>query len=191
MAESRGGQDSTPTATSTNPTSTSTDPKELPMARIRRARTGRRLFFVFICLLLLSAFTGLLGVRTAESTGSGGGYQVAVQHASVIRPGLGTHLTIELQRDGGFPAVVTVAVSSSYLDIFDENGLDPDPVSATTDADRVIWTFDPPPAGDTMTVSLDVRIEPGVQLKRAKGTVEVLENGQAVASVEFTTTVLP
>ena len=182
MAESRGARE---------PESTSTLPEELPLSRLRRARAARRLFFVLLCLLLLAAFAGVLGVRTGEATASGGGYQVSVTHPSVIRPGLATHVTIELRRERGFPGVVTLAVASSYLDIFDENGLDPDPVQAATDDERVIWTFDPPPEGDTMTVSLDVRIEPGVQLKRAEGTVEVLENGHAVATVDFRTLVLP
>ena len=182
MAESRGERD---------PESTSTLPEELPLSRMRRARAGRRMFFLLLCLLLAAAVAGLLGVRTGEATGSGGGYDVSVTHPSVIRPGLAGNVSIELRRQGGFPGVVTVAVSSSYLDNFDENGLDPEPVMATTDGQRVIWTFDPPPSGDTMTISLDARIEPGVQWKRAKGSVEVLEQDRPVATVEFRTLVLP
>jgi hypothetical protein len=182
VAESRGARD---------PGSTSTAPEELPLSRIRRARSGRRLFFALLTLFLFLAFTGVLGVRTGEATGSGGGYEVTVTHPSVTRPGLAANLSIELRREGGLPGVVTLAMSSSYLDNFDENGLDPDPVQATTDQERVIWTFDPPPAGETITISFDTRVEPSVQFKRAKGKVEVLENGQAVATVNFRTLMLP
>jgi uncharacterized protein (DUF58 family) len=169
----------------------STEPEELSTGRLVRARFGRRVFFVLLCLLVGAALAGSLGVRTAEATGSGGGYEVSVTYPSIIRPGLATHVTIELQRAGGFPGVVTVAGTSSYFDIFDENGLDPDPVSATTDEERTIWTFVPPEGGDTMTVSFDVRIEPGVQLKRAEATVSVLEGGQPAVNVNFRTLVLP
>ena len=182
MADSRQADD---------PGSTSTDPQEMRLSRIRRARAGRRLFFALLCLFLLAAFAGLLGARTGEATATGGGYELSVTHPSVTRPGLAVNLSIELRRQGGFEGTVTVAVTSSYLDILDENGLDPDPAVATTDDEHVVWTFDAPDQGDTMTISVDARIEPSVQFKRAEGSVAVLENGQAVATADFRTLVLP
>ena len=84
-----------------------------------------------------------------------------------------------------------MAVTSSYFDAFDENGLDPDPAESTSDGERSIWKFEPPP-GDVMTVSFDARIEPGVQLTRVKGEVSVLDpSGADVVTADFRTLVLP
>ncbi len=98
---------------------------------------------------------------------------------------------MEVRRPGGFDGPVTVATTSDYLEAFDENSLDPEPSSATTDAERVIWEFDPPPVGDTLTVSLDARIEPAVQLARPTGVTEVLEEAEPVVSVRYRTWVMP
>ena len=171
--------------------STSTIAEEVPLSRLRSARAVRWLFFLLICALLVSALAGVLGTRTGEATARGGGYELSVRHPEVIRPGLAGNVSIELRRPGGFSGFVMLAVTSSYLDIFDENGLDPDPVAAATDGDRLIWTFDPPPGGDTMTVSFDARIEPGVQFEQAKGSVQVLEENRPVVTARFTTVVLP
>lgn len=55
---------------------------------------------------------------------------------------------------------MTLATTASYLELFDENGLDPEPASTTADGDRVIWEIDPPDAA-VLSVSFDARIEPG------------------------------
>jgi hypothetical protein len=53
----------------------------------------------------------------------------------------------------------------------------------------VIWEFDPPD-GDTLGVSLDARVEPGVQWGRT-GETSVLVDGQPVVTVRYKTWVLP
>jgi hypothetical protein len=169
----------------------STEPEDIPLGRLKRARFGRRLFFVAICGLLVAAALGLLGAQTDDVSASGGGYEVTVTYPSVTRPGLAVNWSVEIRHEGGFDRVVTVAVDSAYFEIFDENALDPDPLGATTDAERTIWTFEPPTEGDTMTVSFDARIEPGVQWERVPGTVAILEDGRPVATVDFKTLVLP
>ena len=72
-----------------------------------------------------------------------------------------------MRRQGGFPDGLTVAVTSSYLDAFDENGLGPAPVEETTDGKPTIWRFGPS-VGDVLAVSFDARLEPGVQLTRLR-----------------------
>ena len=151
----------------------------------------RRLFVVAVVALLVCAMTGVLGVRTGTTSTSGGGYEVELRYAKVVRPGLAVPWELTITKAGGFDDQITVSTKSSYLDIYDENGLDPDPSGATQDGDRVIWEFDPPP-GDTLTVSFDWRVEPGVQLKRAKGETSVLdENNKAVVTIKYATWVTP
>ncbi len=166
------------------------DPADL--TRQARARALRRLFVALLSLFLLLGALGLYGVRTRTRSATGGGYELSVTYASVSRPGLATPFSFQVHRVGGFPQGLTVAASSSYFDVFDENGFSPIPEEETADGDRTIWTFAPSTA-DIMTVSLDARIEPGVQLTRAKGRLEILptRDGEVVVSVQFTTFVMP
>ncbi len=170
---------------------TSTDPGQPPLERIRRARMLRRIFFTALCGLLLLGLLGVFGPRTSEVSAQGGPYELTVTYANVSRPGLASVWSVEIRRQGGFDGPVTLATTSDYFDIFDENGLDPDPSTATTDGKRTIWKFEPPDEGDTLVVSFDARIEPGVQGKSAKGTTSVLEAGQPVVSVDYRTMVTP
>lgn len=169
----------------------STDPRPVSEARVRRSRGLRRLFFVGLCLFLALGLLKVYGVRTSEATASGGGYELTVSYASVTRPGLATPWSVEIRRPGGFDGPVTLTTTSDYIEAFDENSLDPEPSSATTDADRTIWEFDPPPEGDTLSVSFDARMEPGVQLERLIGVTEVLKNDEPVVSVRYRTWVMP
>jgi hypothetical protein len=172
-----------------------TDPQPTDIRRQVRSRLARRLFVAALGLFLLLGALGVYGVRTRTVSAAGGGYELSVRYASVSRPGLATPWSLEVRRPGGFPDGVTVAVMSSYFDVFDENGLDPAPVEETSDGERTFWTFGPSTA-DTISVSFDARIEPGVQVTRAKGQAEVLvaapgPTAATAVSVEFGTWVMP
>jgi hypothetical protein len=170
----------------------STLPRPHGLDSIRRGRLGRRLFVVALVVFLGLGVLGLYGVRTSEAKASGGGYDVTVSYASISRPGLATPWAVEIRRRGGFgDGLVTVALSSSYFDAFDENSLDPDPVESISDGDRTIWRFQPPP-GDVTTVSFDGRVQPDIQLTSLNGQVSVLDDaGAEVVTVAFRTFVMP
>lgn len=171
--------------------SISTEPAPTDIPRQRRARAGRRVFVVLLGVFLLLGALGFYGVRTTSAWAAGGGYEVTVDYASVSRPGLATPWAFEIRRAGGFPDGVTVAVTSAYYDVFDENGLGPAPAEETTDGDLTIWQF-APTSSDTLSVSFDARIEPGVQLTTAKGELSVLgPNGRPAVTVAFKTFVMP
>ena len=174
------------------PRSISTLPAPQNLRAVRRGRLGRRVFVVALVVFLGLGMLGLYGVRTREAQATGGGYELTVTYTSVTRPGLATPWSAEIRRSGGFgDELVSLAVSASYFDAFDENGLDPDPAESVNDGERTIWRFDPPP-GDVMTVSFDARLQPDIQLTRVKGSASVLDSsGAAVATVEFRTLVLP
>ena len=148
-----------------------------------------------MALLLMFLILGALnvyGLRTKTVVARGGGYDVSLTYATVSRPGLATPWSVEVTRPGGFPEGLTLAVTSSYFDAFDENGFSPTPVEETDDGERTIWQFAPSDA-DTIEVSLDARIEPGVQLTRVKGMLDVLagRSGQVVVQIPFSTFVMP
>ncbi|HUR23150.1 MAG TPA: hypothetical protein VMZ73_04695 [Acidimicrobiales bacterium] len=172
-------------------TSIPTEPEPTDIRRQVRARTGRRVFGVALGLFLLLGALGFYGVRARTVTAAGGGYQLSVTYGSVSRPGLATPWSFEVQRAGGFPDGLTVAVTSSYFDAFDENGLGPEPVEETVDGELTIWRFGPT-RSETLSVSFDARIEPGVQLTTAKGELSVLgPDGRPVVTAAFRTFVMP
>jgi len=142
-----------------------------------------------LLLIVLAALAGELGVRSAHATARGpDGLSVDVEYAEVARPGLSAPLSFRIHRAGGFDRPIEVSVPTSYLEAFDENGFEPDPVQSTVDGKRTRWVYDPP-AGDVLVVWFDHRLEPGVQW-RHDGDVKVT-TGSASAQVGFTTWVLP
>jgi hypothetical protein len=112
-----------------------------------------------------------------------------VTYGQVSRGGLATPWSFEVHRPGGFDGPITVATKTSFLDMFDENGFDPEPSSMTATPDEVIWEFEPP-EGDTLGVSLDARIEPGVHWAR-EGETSVLVDGRKVVTARYKTWVMP
>jgi hypothetical protein len=159
---------------------------------LRQARLDRRitagLVACFAVVVLLAVF-GLLGVKTTTtSTRMADGTEVEIHYARVTRPGLATPWTVTVHRPGGFDGPITVRSTSTYFDLFDENGLDPDAATATQDGEMVIWTFDPPP-GETFRLSFDARSEPGAQWGRDAAT-EIEVDGD-VATLTYRTWVLP
>ena len=172
--------------------STSTEPAPPDIGRQRRARTWRRAFIVALAVFLALGALNVYGVRIKTASASGGGLELTVTYASVTRPALATPWSFEVRRPGGFPDGLTVAVTSSYFDAFDENGFSPTPEQETDDGERTIWRFAPTPA-ETLEVSFDARIEPGTQLATVKGRLEVLAGpgGPPVVGVAFSTFVMP
>ncbi|MGQ0519530.1 MAG: hypothetical protein ACT4PX_00080 [Actinomycetota bacterium] len=170
--------------------SRSTVPAEVPLGALRRARMARRAFLTFVAVFVALGAVGVFGVRTGTARSSGGGYTVEVRYPEVARPGLSVPWSVTVHRRGGFDGPITLASTASYFDLFDENSLDPDPSSSTSDGERVLWEFETPDAGDTVEVSLDTRMGPNVQWG-ARGETAVLVDGEPVASVAYRTWVMP
>ena len=169
-----------------------TQPPPADLGRQTQVRLLRRLFVAGLALFVALGALGLYGVRTQTRSAAGGGYELSVEYARVSRPGLATAWSFEVRRPGGFPEGLTVAALSRYFDSFDENGFSPSPEEETDDGERVVWRFAPSTA-ETISVSFDARIEPGVQLERIEGRVEVLSGpgGPVAVAVDFATLVMP
>jgi len=166
-----------------------TAPEEQDLLRIRRARAFRRLFIAVLFAFLGVGLADQLGVLSRTTTAQGGGYELTVTYGQVSRGGLATPWSFEVHRPGGFDGPITVSTTSAYLDLFDENGFDPQPNSSTATPDTVIWEFEPPD-GDTLAVSLDARIEPAAQWGRT-GETSVLVDGKPVVTARYKTWIMP
>jgi hypothetical protein len=158
----------------------------------RMDRWFRWILVSVLTLLLVAAAGGLLGVETASASASGGGLQLDVEYAATTRAGLATPFAISIASlDGApLPSPLDVVVDAPYLEMFDENGLTPDPAEAWSDGRSVTWTFEPPEGAASLTVSFDARLEPAVQ-RGHEGRVAVMAGSRELVAVDFTTMVMP
>jgi hypothetical protein len=171
------------------PEPSTTHPEDLGLEPARRSYWLRLAGVVLLAAFIVAAAVGLMGVRSRTVSAAGAdGTRVTLTYAAVTRPGLATPWEVVIERPGGFDGPLTVRTSTDYLAAFDENGLSPDPDSATTDEDETVWEFEPPD-GDTMVVWFDARWEPAVQWRRS-GTTTVEVGGETIA-VSYTTWVWP
>jgi hypothetical protein len=159
------------------------------VTRERRAWRIRTAVLVVVAVFVVAGLFEQFGVQTRTVSGEGaGGLHVTVTYAARTRPALAVPFAVRVTRPGGFDHQIEISTTTSYLEAFDENGLNPDPDSATTDGSTTTWTYDPPD-GDTFTLWLDTRIEPGVQWRR-RGTTEV-RTGDDTVTVRYTSWIFP
>ena len=149
----------------------------------------RRGFLTLLLCIVLAGVVGLLGVHTTTSQGSQDGWTVSLRHASIARAGLDAPWEVTVTHVGGFTDDITLAVTGDYFDIFESQGFNPEPSDETRDASTRYLTFAKPP-GDTLKVSYDAYIQPASQVGRS-GTLSVVDGTQRVASVDFSTFLLP
>jgi hypothetical protein len=169
----------------------STVPDEPSFRRVRRAQWGRRVLLAILAVILIAGLIGLLGIRTRTTEANANGYELQVNYASIARPGVEVPFDVQVQRDGGFPTGVTLAVPSSYLSALDAHSPQPEPKSTTSDGDLVLMQLDPPP-GDTFGVAWEAQIDPAANMGRKEATITVMgDDGAPAVSVSIRTWVLP
>ncbi|HUS61224.1 MAG TPA: hypothetical protein VMY34_03440 [Acidimicrobiales bacterium] len=171
----------------------STEPDAADLAHLRRSRGLRLIFFLAITVFLLLGAFGAYGVRHGEVSASGGGFDLSVRYPTMTRPGLASVWSVEVRRTDGGPLddPVVLSTTADYFDLFDENGLDPDPAAAMSDGENLVWEFEPADGATVMTIGFDARIEPGVQLTSKSGVTTVLVDGAPAVSVTYRTKVMP
>lgn len=168
---------------------TATAPTRNDDAAIRRARLGRRIGIAILAMLVAAGLSGMLGVTTRAVEARGEGLTLRVEYPAVSRGGLAIAWSATVTRAAGFDGPIVLRSSGDYFELFDDNALEPDPLRSTADGETVTWTFSPP-EGDTFAVSLDARVEPARQWGTG-GRTEVLLAGEPVASVTYSTLVIP
>lgn len=153
---------------------------------------ARRAFLALLAVIVVAGALDFFGVRSRTSTthSGDGALTMSVHYAQVARAGLDVPFQVTLRRRHGFDGDVLLSISSSYLELFNRNAIDPDPTSATTTADATIWQFDAPP-GDTLVVAFDMQVQGGRHWGRS-GTITALdEDGHALARTHIKTWLAP
>ena len=160
-------------------------------------RKRRRLYFVttsVLCLLavavIVDGFAPVFGVDTAAvEQQTADGRRLRVEYAELTRPALASPFAIEVTDADGFTEPIELAVSRSFIELWDENGMYPTPSAERGDEQWVVWEFDPPD-GTTLRFFYDARLEPARQ-RGFPGRVQWREDGVPVAEVSFDVKVRP
>ena len=160
--------------------------------RERRGLILRRVVLGLIAIFVVLGAAGVFGVKSKTVSGSPNAeYQLSVRYPSRTRAGLPASITIRARHDGGFDGPVVIALTRSYLGLFDEQGFRPDPDAATSEGPFLVYEFEPPDKGDTFTLSIDVIVETG----RHFGNDAVVQlrdpEGDTLASVSLDTFIAP
>lgn len=156
---------------------------------IRPAAWGRRAAIAVLALVVLTGASGWLGVRSWTARASGDGYELSVTYPRVARAGLDIPWIVHLEHPGGFSGPVTIALTADYYDIFEFQGMHPEPTDETTDGEFVYLTF-AKPKGDVFRVSLDTYVQPASQIGRDAVTKAIVD-GKTVAQVDYETWLAP
>jgi len=179
-------------ATGSPAPNSSTIPDEPPEHWNRWERRLHAASISLVALIVLAAAVGLLGVRTGAVISAGEDYVLEVEYTQISRPGLATPWSAEVSTEDGspLPGMVTVGLTTSYLAMFDLNGLSPTPASSFSTEEWTWWEFEVPPGQSSLHIELDVRLEPAVQWARSgSAALEIADTRQATA--DFTTWVMP
>ena len=121
--------------------SLSTVPDQASAAVLRRARWGRRVVLLGLHGLLLLGLLGTLDVRHEIVEQRSGLDSLSGEFPVVSRPGLSTSTTVTVSRVGGFSAGPRVAVRRSYFTLFSQYEVEPSPIQATAEDDRLLRTL--------------------------------------------------
>jgi hypothetical protein len=151
---------------------------------------ARRVSVTLLCLILIAAGTGWMGVHSSTVVATADGYTLQVHYARVARSGLDVPFTLRVTAEEPIEHEIVVGISADYFRMFETQGFYPDPTDATTDAGTVYLTFSPPPHGNTLVIDYDAYIQPAAQIGK-DATISVITGGVRRVFVTISTTLLP
>jgi hypothetical protein len=155
---------------------------------------GRRAGVGVLVLIIAAAGLDLLGPRTGEASADGDGYSLALEFPQIARAGEPAPLIVDITSEEPIDGPVTVRFCGTYFEHLDFQAWYPTPsaeTSETSETDWVVYEFDPPTDGSILHIALDARIAPGQLGGRDTCEVSVLDQGQPVVTVAWTTWRIP
>ena len=154
-------------------------------------RLGRRAGVGVLVLIVAAAGFDLLGPRTADTSASGGGYTLDLEHPQIARAGEPAPLVVEITSQQPFGEVVQVGFCAEFFDHLDFQAWYPSPSAETSGSDAIVYEFDPPASGRTLRIALDARVAPGQLGGRDTCEVSVLDQDAPVVTATWSTWRMP
>ena len=155
-----------------------------------RKTWGRRAAIAVLLLIVAVGATGWLGVHRAAMSASGSGYTMSLEYPQVARAGWDVPWTVTVTAPDRFQDQVTIAVTSDWFDLFESQGLSPQPREEYSDGTMSYFVLDTPPDGDTLTFDFDTYVQPTAQLG-ASADVWLIVDGERVANLHYRTWLMP
>ena len=165
-----------------------TDPPQPPpfqrrivIARVQAIGIG------VLCLIVIAAIAGLLGLKPGHTKAAGAGLEVEVEYPRILRYKTSLPLQIRIRNTAGQAlANVDVQIACSYLEGFQDVQVTPDTREITERHYRVV--LDELPAGETREVITWLEAQ---RSGRLPASLRVGVAAQPPLDLHWTTTVLP
>ncbi len=155
-------------ASTSPPPDRSTRPADPTKPWLRFEYALRFTVVVLIVGIVVAGSLSLLGPRIAQASTETEDLRLTVTYADISRAGLPTSFVIAVETRNGapLPARIEISMATSYREIFDENGLVPEPDAITSDGITDTWTYRPT-GTRRLVISFDARIQPDVHSGRS------------------------
>jgi hypothetical protein len=149
----------------------------------------RRLALAALGAIVLAALFGLFGQSSTRTVAAGRKAVLSVDAPPRLRGGLifQARFRIQARRRLAHPKLV---LSPGWLDSTTLNTVAPTPLAEDSSAEGLSMSFEPLPAGQTLTVWTDWQVNP-TNVGRRSEDVALLDGPAPVASVDRTVTVFP
>lgn len=154
------------------------------------ARWTTRVVLIALFLFVVAGAAGLLGVRNLTATAEDGGFTLSVNYPRLARAGLDTPLSITVSNPDGVGEEVVVGISQEYLEIFETQGIFPEPTDSSTDGTYLYLTIAAEPGATTVRLDFDIYVQPSSQ-EGEQATVFVADGSTRLAETTIRTTLLP
>lgn len=149
----------------------------------------RRVALLVLLAVCAAALAGAFGQTATTSTADGPGVGLAVEAPDRLRGGLIYQGEIEVRavRRIAQPRIV---LDRGWSDGVTRNTIAPEPVDQGDEAGRLVLAYDELPAGRTLTVRIQLQVNPTTVGTRPQD-VEVRDGDRVLARAERTLTIFP
>ena len=139
--------------------------------------------------LALAGLANVFGQRHSETLARGDGATLALTAPAALRSGLLFQGRFRIHAERAIEKP-TLVLDQGWFDAISVNAVVPEPTGAASRGGRVAFAFPTLPAGRTMTVYVDLQVNPTAAGRRRQGA-ELRDRDRTIASIERTVNVFP
>jgi hypothetical protein len=139
--------------------------------------------------LSVAGLANVFGQRPVESSATGDEATLSLSAPGALRSGLyfQGRFRIEAESDVSEP---TLVLDAGWFDAITVNTVQPEPTTVAGEGDRVSFAYEPLRAGRTLTVYVELQVNPTTFGRRQQG-VELRDGRRTITAIERSVTVFP
>ena len=142
-----------------------------------------------LAALVLAALLNVFGQRHVDTVAKGNGARLELSAPGALRSGLYFQGRFRVSAERAIRAP-TLVLGGGWFDAITVNTVQPDPVETTSEGERIALRFSPLPAGRTMTVYVELQVNPTTFGRRDQG-VELRDGDEPLTAIGRTVTIFP